>query len=108
MQTLSARPIDLVELGTRAGDFARHTRAPATERAYGSDWRDFAAWCGSAGQLALPAEPTTVGAYLIDRAGSRKVPLDRRLAGTWVRRMSTGDRQRVRRDPLDPRTQGTP
>jgi hypothetical protein len=32
MQTLPARPIDLVELGTRTADFARHTRAPATLR----------------------------------------------------------------------------
>jgi hypothetical protein len=89
-QTLPARPIDLVELGTRAADFARHSRAPATERAYGSDWRDFAAWCDRAGQLALPAEPTTVGAYLTDRASPLKVAtLNRRLAAiTAARRMA--------------------
>jgi hypothetical protein len=38
-------------------------------------------WCRAAGLLALPAEPTTAGAYLTDRAGSLKVAtLNHRIA----------------------------
>jgi hypothetical protein len=61
------------ELGRTAAEFARHSRAPATESAYASDWADFSAWCNSAERLALPAEPVTIGAYLSDRSGILKV-----------------------------------
>jgi integrase len=69
------------DLGRTAAEFARHSRAPATESAYASDWADFSAWCNSEERLALPAEPVTIGAYLSDRSGILKVPtLNRRLA----------------------------
>jgi integrase len=69
------------ELGARAAAFARNSKAPATERAYASDWRGFEAWCNGAGLAALPASPATVGAYLADRAGNLKVAtLGRRIA----------------------------
>jgi hypothetical protein len=68
-------------IGRTAAEFARHSRAPATESAYASDWADFAAWCNSAERIALPAEPVTIGAYLSDRSGILKVStLNRRLA----------------------------
>jgi integrase len=68
-------------LGRTAAEFARHSRAPATESAYASDWADFSAWCNSAERIALPAEPVTIGAYLSDRSGILKVStLNRRLA----------------------------
>jgi hypothetical protein len=68
-------------LGRTAAEFARHSRAPATESAYASDWADFSAWCNSAERLALPADPATIGAYLSDRSGILKVStLNRRLA----------------------------
>ncbi|MDP8928532.1 MAG: site-specific integrase [Actinomycetota bacterium] len=57
--------------------FRDHARAPATTRAYASDWRDFQAF---AGDEALPASPETVAAYLADRAGTLKpATLSRRL-----------------------------
>jgi integrase len=69
------------EIGRTAAEFARHSRAPATESAYASDWADFAFWCNSAERLALPADPVTIGAYLSDRSGILKVStLNRRLA----------------------------
>jgi integrase len=69
------------DLGRTAAEFARHSRAPATESAYASDWADFSAWCNSAERIALPAEPVTIGAYLSDRSGILKVStLNRRLA----------------------------
>lgn len=69
------------DVGRTAAEFARHSRAPATESAYASDWADFSAWCNSAERLALPAEPVTIGAYLSDRSGILKVStLNRRLA----------------------------
>lgn len=71
----------LEELGARAASFAREARAPATERAYRSDWRDFAAWCARNGLDAIPAAPATIGAYLADRASDLKVgSLNRRVA----------------------------
>src|ERR1700730_4858075 len=61
------------DIGRTAAEFARHSRALATESAYASDWADFSAWCNSAERIALPAEPVTIGAYLSDRSGILKV-----------------------------------
>jgi integrase len=88
---LPALPVDLSDLGTRAANFARSSRAAATERAYRSDWADFSSWCERAGLLALPAEPATVGAYLTDRAERLKVgTLHRRLAAITAAHRTAG------------------
>ena len=89
-ETLPAVIPDLVELGTRAAEFARTSRAPATELAYRSDWGDFARWCAAAGLCSLPAEPITIGAYLSDGAGKLKSStLSRRVAAiTAVHRLA--------------------
>lgn len=80
-ETLPALPLDLGQIGARAAELARSSRSAATERAYRSDWADFSAWCRDAGLVDLPAEPTTVGAYLADRADRLKVAtLGRRIA----------------------------
>ena len=71
-ETLPALPLDVMVIGERAAQFARSSRAPATERAYQSDWSDFVGWCRQAGVVALPA-PATVGAYLADRADRLRV-----------------------------------
>lgn len=44
--------------------------APATRRAYRSDWRDFTGWCAENGREALPASPENVALYFVDRAPS--------------------------------------
>jgi integrase len=57
------------------------SKAPATRRAYVSDWRAWETWCLSNGASPLPAHPDTVSAYLADRAGVLKVAtLSRHLA----------------------------
>ena len=38
--------------------------APATLRAYATDWANFAAWCARHGFIAMPATPEVIGAYL--------------------------------------------
>jgi site-specific recombinase XerD len=43
-------------------------RAPATIRAYASDWADFARWCAGVGVEALPAAPGTVAGYVAELA----------------------------------------
>jgi len=47
--------------------------APATRRAYRSDWADFAAWCERHSLTALPAAPETVALYLAALAQVAKV-----------------------------------
>jgi site-specific recombinase XerD len=65
-------------LGTRGGDLlamlgldlsaaidlAKAEKAPATRRAYASDFRLFQAYCDAKGTSALPAAPETVAAYI--------------------------------------------
>lgn len=64
-----------------AADYARQALAPATLRAYAADWEDFTAWCRERGTSALPANPTTVAAYLASLATSHaRSTLRRRLA----------------------------
>jgi integrase len=62
-------------------DFAGQALAPATRRAYRSDWRHFCAWCEAARWTPLPAAPETVAAYLAALAASHRPDvLVRRLA----------------------------
>jgi hypothetical protein len=93
--SLRALPVDLGEIGTDAAEFARSSRSAATERAYRFDWADFTAWYRAAGLVALPAEPTTVGAYLTYRAGTLKVATPNRriapLPNRLVKPSSTGE-----------------
>jgi hypothetical protein len=91
-------------IGRTAAEFARHSRAPATESAYASDWADFSAWCNSAERIALPAEPVTIGAYLSDRSGILKVStLNRRLAAiTAMHRLGGHGLDNLRKLALTP------
>jgi hypothetical protein len=47
-----------------AAALARQASAPATLRAYRSDWAHYAAWCERMGFVPVPAAPAVVGAYL--------------------------------------------
>ena len=70
----------LTSLGQQAREFAAAAKAPATLRAYQSDWQDFAAWCESHWFNSMPAIPQTVALYLTDRAATlRTSSLARRL-----------------------------
>lgn len=71
----------LAALADRAQEFATLARAPATTRAYQSDWAHFEAWCGRMGLAAVPATPGTVAAYLTAHADALKIStLTRRLS----------------------------
>jgi hypothetical protein len=63
-----------------AAAFARQEKAPATRRAYRSDFQAFRVFCLSRGVDALPASPETVAAYLAHEAESG------RAASTITRR----------------------
>jgi integrase len=75
----------------RAQAYARAAKAPATRRAYASDWRDFQAWCQAAGLAALPAEPRTVALYIAALAETHKpATISRRMAAIAAAHKATG------------------
>jgi integrase len=52
--------------------------AESTRKAYAGDWKRFTAWCEEYQCTALPAEPATVGAFLVFLHRSKKVSTIRR------------------------------
>jgi Phage integrase, N-terminal SAM-like domain len=77
-----ALPAELTATLELAADFARASKAKATQEAYGSDFRIFESWCRSRGLSALPATAESLCAFLADEAslGKRASTLGRRLA----------------------------
>jgi site-specific recombinase XerD len=65
-----------------AANFAREQHAPATRKAYRTDFDILEAWCASRGLAALPALPGTVATFLAAQAGdgAKSSTLSRRLA----------------------------
>ncbi|MET4512578.1 site-specific integrase [Bradyrhizobium sp. I1.7.5] len=63
-------------------EYAKAEKAPATRKAYGTDFRLFRAWCDEKQVEALPASPETVAAYLAHgvKEGAKASTLGRRLA----------------------------
>jgi len=65
--------------------------SPNTERAYRSDWADFAAWCGARGLPTLPSTPADLTAYVADLATRcRATTVRRRLAAIAARHRAAG------------------
>src|SRR5260221_405555 len=77
-----ALPAELTAPLKLAADFAKASKAPATQAAYGSDFRIFEIWCRARGISALPASAESLCAFLADEAavGKRASTLGRRLA----------------------------
>src|SRR5262249_2591915 len=77
-----ALPTELTATLELAADFAKASKAKATQEAYASDFRIFESWCRSRGLSALPASAESLCAFLADEAsaGRRASPLGRRLA----------------------------
>jgi site-specific recombinase XerD len=75
-------PVVLTEELRLAGDFAKASKAKATQQAYSSDFRIFDTWARERGQSSLPATAATVCAFLAAQAGlgKRASTLGRRLA----------------------------
>ena len=65
----------------QAADYIRASKADNTQRAYRTDWRQFAVWCAAQGVCTLPASVDTVCRYLAERARFDKYStLSRRVA----------------------------
>jgi site-specific recombinase XerD len=62
----------LADIAERANEFAQHSKAANTIRAYQGDWSHFERWCKDHGQSALPATPETVALYVTDLSSSLK------------------------------------
>jgi len=77
-----ALPTELTAALELAADFARASKAKATQDAYASDFRIFESWCRPRGLSTLPAMPESLCAFLADEAaaGRRASTLGRRLA----------------------------
>jgi integrase len=56
------------QLITRA--LSERADSPNTTRAYSQGWSAFCAWCSNRGARALPADPVTVAAFVLDIAGA--------------------------------------
>src|SRR5262245_61568520 len=77
-----ALPAELAATLELANDFAKASKAKATQAAYESDFRIFDSWCRPRGLNALPATAESLCAFLADEAaaGRRASTLGRRLA----------------------------
>lgn len=82
---------EIQRLVVDAIDYARQSRAPATLRAYQSDWRMFEKFCILHGLGALPAEPSTVAIFITKLAEShRPSSIQRKLAAISVAHKAAG------------------
>jgi integrase len=86
-------PGHLEALAETARDYARGAKAPATQRAYASDWRHYTTWCQRKGLNPLPPDPRVIGLYLAacvsGQAGSEKAsPVVASSVRTVERRLS--------------------
>ncbi len=80
--TLASNSVELERLIQTANRFIHSAKAPATVKAYRSDWRDFASWCLQHRLTPLPATPETVALYIADRAAILR-------SGTITRRLTS-------------------
>jgi len=79
---LGSNAVCLAALVGQAEEFLRHARAENTRRAYASDWKHFASWCGNHQVPACPAAPQTLALYLTALTATHTV-------GTLTRRLSS-------------------
>jgi integrase len=83
---------DVAELRVIAREAADASRAPSTEKAYASDWRDFSAFATRVGRERMPADSETVALYVAElrRSGRRPATIARKLAAIAVYHRSAG------------------
>jgi len=65
-------PGDLDLVVRQVQEYVAAASAPATQKAYSSDWRQFELWCDSRAFETMPAAPGTVACYVADQAGAGK------------------------------------
>ncbi|NDH38091.1 MAG: hypothetical protein EBX77_02175 [Actinobacteria bacterium] len=84
-QKLHHRSAQLRQLLHEAREYLDASLAPNTRRAYAVDLREFRTWCEAHGACWMPAEATTLVAYLTSLAKTHKVSsITRRLAAISV------------------------
>jgi site-specific recombinase XerD len=81
-----------IALTDRANEYMADSIADNTKRAYASDFRQFSAWCSSAGVSSLPATPETVAAYFSSMAdmGRKASTIDRARAAVRMAHEAAG------------------
>lgn len=90
---------EIQRLVADAIDYARQSRAPATLKAYQSDWRLFEQFCGSHGLETLPAAPSTVVLFITKLAEThRPSSIQRKLAAISVAHKSAGASSPIARE----------
>ncbi len=87
-------PMVLAEELAAARRYTDASRAPATRRAYATDWAAFTTWCEKRGHTPLPAEPVIVGLFLAAEADSGLSPstINRRRAAIGYHHRRAGFR----------------
>lgn len=68
LDAIPSPEVPIAELTAAAREYAAASRAPATRKAYRSDWAHFEAWATAQDLNALPALPGTVALYLTAHA----------------------------------------
>jgi len=89
--SLAARSPDLEDLIEKARSYIHAAKAPATLRAYRTDFEDFTRFCKEHDLPYLPATPTTVALYIADRAATlRAATINRRLTSITKAHQAAG------------------
>ena len=89
--SLAVRSPDLEELIEKARAYIHAAKAPATLRAYRTDFEDFVRFCAEHDLAHLPATPTTVALYIAVRASSlRSATITRRLTSITKAHQAAG------------------
>jgi site-specific recombinase XerD len=89
--SLDTRSRDLEELIEKARSYIHAAKAPATLRAYRTDFEAFIRFCEQHNLPYLPATPTTVALYITDRAGYlRSATITRRLTSITKAHQAAG------------------
>lgn len=70
--TLALIPKELHLVARQVEEYVAAASAPATRRAYSSDWRQFESWCQLQALVPLSAAPAVVACYVADQAGAGK------------------------------------
>lgn len=84
---------ELAVLAETRNAYRKRQKAPATVRAYRSDWRDFTAWCRRHDVCPLPVVPERLADYVADMAAVRGLAfstITRRLASIAMAHRKAG------------------
>lgn len=64
---------EVATIKRKATKYAERSRAPSTDKAYRAAWADFEEFCQEYRAVALPAQPSSVAAYITHLADGQKV-----------------------------------